>query len=417
MANISLQDPNFVYFDNYFYTINDSLQLLVKKTFDGETAFCYVLDIPVQSQVLSLDFDGIHFWSLEQGSSRVIIRKWKIVDLVCVQRSKFELISTASRTIIGNAFAVEHYTTELTSNEGSGQTQLSIQDGSKISNDLRIVVGPNSLGESEDKIVDSFTASTVTVKTPLVYSYNSGDLIRFYKSGYYFNDYDGNDPSKGSLYEIDLEDGSVISVNAGTQFKDVTSAVFGQVKDRDGNAVYDFNDDGLVNDTDLVLCVMFIKGTLMLFSDVNSPTHPVYGSMVLDLINGGSPEIVYDVTFGRDTSAVPDPNSNGSTIYMLKTGYDYQVAQFDKMVNSISVNSSPAILPADSSSVSSIRASVLDQYNRPFYLKIVYFDWNPKVGELSSLNATTDVEGIATVTYTAGDSVTDVTITATVHQS
>ena len=34
MANISLQDPNFVYVDNYFYTINDSLQLLVKKTFD-----------------------------------------------------------------------------------------------------------------------------------------------------------------------------------------------------------------------------------------------------------------------------------------------------------------------------------------------------------------------------------------------
>jgi len=416
MANISLQDPNFVYFDNYFYTINDSLQLLVKKTFDGETAFCYILDVPVSSQVLSLDYDGIYFWSLEQGSSRVIIRKWKIIDLVCVQMAKFEIISTASETISGSAFAVEHYTTKLSSNEGAGQTLLSIVDGSRLANDLRIVIGPNSLGQSEDKIVDSFTTSTVTVKTPLTYSYNSGDLIRFYKSGYYFNDFDGTDSSKGSLYEIDLESGSVISRNAGTQFKNVKAAVFGQVKDRDGNAVYDFNDDGIVNNNDLVSCIMFVKGTLMFFSNVDSPTHAIYGSMVLDLINGGSPETVYDLTLGRDTSAVPDPNSNGSTIYMLKTGYDYQVAQFDKMVNSISVISAPAILPADSLSTSYIRASVLDQYNRPFPNKIVYFELTGP-GSLSVGNATTDQDGIASINYIAGDSVGDATITATVHQS
>ena len=416
MANISLADPNFVYIDNYFYTIDDSLQILTKKTFDGETAFCFALDVPVASQVLSLDYDGIHFWSLEQGSSRIVIRKWKIEDLMCVQRSKFEIISTASETISGYAFAVEHYTTKLTSNEGAGQTLLSIADGSKLASDMRIVIGPNSLGQIEDKIVDSYTSTTVTIKTPLVYSYNSNDLVRFYKSGYYFNNFDGLDSSKGSLYEIDLESGSVISRNAGTQFKDVRSAVFGQVKNRDGDGVYDFNDDGVINSNDVVSCIVFIKGVLMLFSDVSSPTHDVYGSMVMDLLNGGSPETVYDLTLGRDTSAVPDLNTNGSTIYMLKAGYDYQVAQFDRMVNSISVTSAPAILPADNLSTSYIRASVLDQYNKPFSNKIVYFTLSGP-GSLSTGNATTDQYGIANINYVAGDSVGDATITATVHQS
>jgi len=366
--------------------------------------------------VLSLDYDGVHFWSLEQGSSRVIIRKWKITDLMCVQRSKFEIISTASETISGYAFAVEHYTIKLTANEGSGQTLLSIDDGSRLDGDVRIVIGPNSLGQSEDKIVDTYTASTVTIKTSLAYSYNQNDLIRFYKSGYYLNNYDGLDSDKGSLYEIDLESGSVISRNAGTQFKDVRSAVFGQVKSRDGGGVYDFNDDDVINSDDVVSCVMFIKGVLMLFSDVDSVTHEVYGSMVMDLLSGGSPTIVYDLTLGRDTSAVPDPNTNGSTIYMLKTGYDYQVAQFDRMVNSISVTSAPAILPADNLSTSSIRASVLDQYNKPFPNKIVYFELSGP-GSLSVGNATTNSYGIAEISYTAGGSVSDATITATVHQS
>lgn len=416
MANISLEDPNFVYVDNYFYTINDALQLLVKKTFNGEIAFCYALDVPVASQVLSLDYSGVYFWSLEQGSSRVVIRKWKIIDLMCVQRAKFEIITTASEIISGYAFAVEHYTTKLTSNEGAGQTLLSIEDGSRLANDLRIVVGPNSLGQSEDKIVDSFTSNTVTIKTPLVYSYNSNDLVKFYKNGYYFNDYDGLDSSKGSLYKIDLESGSVISRSGGTQFKDVKSAVFGQVKNKDGGGVYDFNDDGVINSSDVVSCVMFIKGTLMLFSDIDSSTNEVYGSMVMDLINGGSPETVYDLTLGRDISSIPALGGNGSTVYMLKTGYDYQVAQFDRMVNSISVTSAPAILPADSLSTSQIQASVLDQYNKPYPNKIVYFELSGP-GSLSVGNATTNSHGIASISYIAGGSVGDAIITATVHQS
>ncbi len=86
------------------------------------------------------------------------------------------------------------------------------------------------------------------------------------------------------------------------------------------------------------------------------------------------------------------------------------------MVNSISVTSAPAILPADNLSTSYIRASVLDQYNKPFSNKIVYFTLSGP-GSLSTGNATTDQYGIANINYVAGGSVGDATITATVHQS
>jgi len=416
MSNISLDDPNFVYVDNYFYTIDDSLQLLIKKTFDGEIAFCYALDVPVADQVVSLDYDGVYFWSLEHATSKVTIRKWKIEDLICVQESVFTIGSGPSQTIDGYAFAVEHYTTKLTSNEGSGQLTLSILDGSRLEEYLRIVIGPNSLGESEEKIVDSKTANSVTITEELVHSYNIGDLVRFYKSGYYFNNYDGLDSSRGSLYEIDLELGDVKSRNGGTQFKNVRSAVFGQVKDKDGNGVYDFNDTGSKN---VVSCIMFINSFTMYFSDIDSPTHSVYGASIMDLLYSGLPQVVYDLTLGCDTSASPDPNTNGSTIYMLKEDgneYNYQVSQFDRMVKSVSVTSAPAILPADSVSTSDIGAIVRDQYDKPYVGKLVSFNITAGAGSLSANNDSTDEYGVAYVVYIAGDSVGSTTITATVSQ-
>lgn len=416
MSNISLPDPNFVYYDNYFYTIDDALQLLIKKTFDGEVSFCYTLNVQVAARVESLDFDGIFFWSLERGTARVIIRKWKIVDLMCVQMAKFEIIGNASQTIDGYAFAVEHYTTELSGDEPAGQTVLSIDDVSNMLPDMHIFIGPNGSGQTEEKVIDTVGTLTVTVKTPLTYNYSSGDIVKFYKSGYYFNDYDGIDGSSGSLYEINLETGSTKSLNASTQFKGVKSATFGKVRDKNGDAVYDFNGDGVVNSSDVVSCLMFISGPLMCFSDVSLPTNPVYGTMMLDIISGQTVETVYDVTLGRDTSASPNPNENGSTIYLLKSGYDYEVSQFDIMVNSISVTSAPAILPADGLSTSKIRATVSNQYGQPIANKDVEFALVGD-GSLPVTVATTNQYGIAEVTYVAGLVVGDATITATVSQS
>ena len=416
MANINLDDPNFAYVDNYFYTINRTSQLLLKKTFDGEIAFCYTLDIPVESNVVSLVYDGVHFWSLEPGSARVIIRKWKIVDLVCVQYAKFEIITTSSRTISGSAFAVEYYTTKLTNSLGEGPTlglDLEIADGTRLRNDLRIYIGPNVLGQSEYKSVDSYTDTSVTIKDALAYSYDKDDLVRFYRSGYFFNDFDGISELSGSLIEIDLESGSVITTNPGSHFKDVKAAVFGQVKNRHGSGVYDFDDDDIIENEDAVLCLMYIKGPNMLFSDVTVSEKTLYGSM---LLFGQTSETVYDLTLGRDTAAQPDPNTNGSTIYMLKSGYDYQVAQFDRMVNSISVNAAPAILPADTVSSSSINAKVLDQYDKPYQGKTVTFTQTGP-GSLTSDHNITDQDGVATTGYIAGSTVGDATITATVQQT
>ena len=417
MANINLDDPNFAYVDGYFYTINKDSQLLLKKTFDGEIAFCYTLGIPVAYTVVSLIYDGVHFWSLEQGSGRIIIRKWKIENLVCVSKLKLEVIDTTSLTVVGNAFAVEHYTTKLKQNEGpSLGLVLEIDEVPRLKNDLCIYIGPNSLGESEYKIIDSFTATSITIKDILGNSYQAGDLVRFYRSGYFFNDFYANDSTTGSLMEVDLDTGSVESTHEGLHFQNVKAAVFGQVKNRDGGGTYNF-DDSADGSFDVVSCLMFIKGPNMFFSDVNSSEKTLYGSMVLF---GQTTEIVYDLTLGRDIVYPPDPNTNGSTIYMLKKSgsvYDYQVAQFDRMVNSISVNAAPAILPADSISTSSIEARVLDQYDNVYVQKNVAFIITSGPGSLSNDHAETNADGVATINYIAGAVVGDATIKATVQQT
>lgn len=429
MANISLDDPNFVYVNNYFYTIDDNLNLLLKKTFDGEIAFCYTLDTPVEGEVVSLDYDGVYFWSLERGTSRVVIRRWKIEDLICIHQRKYDIITTTSEIIDGYAFAVEHYATKLMASAGGGadgdpggSLTLQIEDASKLRNDLRIVVGPNTNGQSEEKIVDSFTTASapdeVTLKTQLIYTYSQNDLIRFYKDGYYFNNFDGISSSKGSLHKIDLES-ELREKTPGTQFQNVKAAAIGQVKNKDGDGTYDFDENGVINSDDVILCLVFIKGPLMFFSDISLSEHGVNGSM---LVFKQAPETVYDLTFGRNVEdpSPLDPINNGSTIYMLKkTGstYDYQVIQFDRMVNSISVSSAPAILPADGISSSYIKASVLDQYGKGYPYKQVYFTLSPNEGSLSTGSAQTNADGVAQVLYQSGLTVVDVTITATVHQN
>lgn len=403
MANISLEDPNFVYLDNYFYTIDDALQLLLKVCFDGTLAYCYTLDTPVSGQIQSLEYDGINFWSLERGTGRIIIRKWKLIGLVCTQQAKFEYITTVSETIDSYCFTLENYQTAFGANEVVGQTVLTLAAGGglRMESGVHVILGPNSSGQSEERIVDSASLDTVTLTVATDYGYAADDLIRYHKSGYFLNNYDGIDSSKGSLYKVDLLTGSVQHREPGVQFKDVESCTFGTIQNRSGGGVVDSTGDGNNNVID---AVMFIKGPLLFFVDIYSGTYSLFGSAVMDIMGGGSPDTIKDLTL------------DGSTIYMLKSGFDYQAAQFDIFVNSISVMSYPAILPADGFSTSAITASVLDQYNNPWNNKTVYFALTGG-GSLSLPSNITNSAGIAAITYTASSTVETITITSTVHQT
>lgn len=398
MANINISNPNFVYLDNFFYTMDKDSQLLLKVTFDGSTAFCYTLDVPLSYIVQSLDYDGYNFWSLEKGSDRIIIRRWTIDNLICRQRDKFEFVSTVSETIDSYSLAIEHYIVGFSGDEPSGQVILSVTDGNNMSSGDKLLLGPNMYGQKEYVSVDTSTGSSATLTTATVYGYEAGDSIRFYKNGYFCNNADGTDTTTGSLYKFDPYTGSVIKKEPGTQYKDVKSCVIGRVADRNGNPVLDYDGD---NVPDIFDALLFAKGSLLFIVDIyNSTSFRSIANMLLDI---NQTDVVYDLT------------TRGSVLYLLMSGYNYDVAQFDVMVMSVSVSSYPAVLPADGISTSLITATVLDQYNNPIASKIVKFTV-PK-GTLSAAQAITNDNGVASVTYTSSTDVGTVTITAEVSQN
>ena len=397
MANISITNPNFVYIDNFFYTLDEASQLLLKITFDGSIAFCFTLDVALTYEVQALNYDGYGFWSLERGSGKIIIRRWVIDNLICSQRSKFEFVSSVSETIDSYSLAIESYNVSFTGDEPSGQTTLSITNGTKMSSGDVLRLGPNMYGNTEYVTVDSASSSSVSLTSATVYGYKAGDSIIFYKYGYFLNNYNGTDASTGALYKFDLYTGSIVRREAGTQYKGVRSCVVGTVADRDGDAVIDYDGDGI---PDVFDALLFIKGNLVFITDIYSTSFRLISSMLLDI---DYTDTVYDLT------------TRGSVLYLLMSGYNYDVAQFDIMVMSVSVSAYPTVLPADGISTSLISSTVLDQYNNPIVSKVVKFTVNH--GTLSADHAITNDNGVATVTYTATTTVGTVTITAEVGQN
>jgi hypothetical protein len=266
-----------------------------------------------------------------------------------------------------------------------------------MSNGDKLLLGPNTNGDIEEVVVQSATSSSVTLTTATVHGYGAGDKIRYYKYGYFFNDYDGTDSSKGSLYKIDLYTGSVVRREAGTQFKSVKSCTVGTVADRNGNGVVDYDGNGV---NDVFDALLFVKGSLLFITDLYASTARLISNMLLDISTGTT---IYDLT------------NRGSVLYLLQSGYDYTVAQFDIMVRSVSVSAYPTIVPADGVSTSLITATVLDQYNNPVVSKIVNF--TVTLGSLSSSTGATNANGVATVTFISSTTVGTATITASVEQN
>ena len=395
MANIT-SNPNFTYIDNFMYTIDESLQMLLKVTFDSSIAFSYPLDVAISNEVVALSYDGYGFWSFEYSTNRVIMRRWLIDNMMCKQMNKFEVVGSASEIIDASSFGVESYEVKFTGDEPSGQTVLSIDDGSHMSPGDRLLLGPNSAGQSEYVIVDEAFATSVTTTTATLYGYAIDDKIRFYKYGYFINNAFNDDTSLGCLYKIDLYSGSVIAKHSGTQYKDVTSCHVCTIVDSRGDPVLDYNGDSVY---DLFKALIFVKGNLLFIADIYDTSFRVITSMILDI---------------NQTDTIHDITSRESIVYLLEDGYEYTVAQFDIVPMSLSLSGYPAILPADGISTSVITATVLDQYNRPIPNKIVTFQGSG--GSLSTSSAITDANGVATVIFTAPDHVGTTTISAEVRR-
>jgi hypothetical protein len=75
--NVRLRKKNIVAASGYYWMIDEDLDAIVTKTDDGTQAYSYPLDLTLTNEVVSLDYDGHNFWSLEQTTvTEVTIRRW-----------------------------------------------------------------------------------------------------------------------------------------------------------------------------------------------------------------------------------------------------------------------------------------------------------------------------------------------------
>jgi hypothetical protein len=413
--NIRLRKSNFTVVDGYFWMIDEDTDSIVVKTDDGTLAYSYPLDTTITYPVLSLEYDGYNIWTLQAtGTDKVTIRRWYINNYVGTLRDEFDLVPGASHKYDSNAFTVEHYHTDFSSDESAGQFTLSVSDSSEMDTGYTLVLGPNHLGQLEEVEVLSTGTGSVTLTSATTYEYRSGADISFYKKLWLFNNYDGTDNTTGALYAINAYTGSVISKTAGGAYKNVLASTFFDVPR------YVFDKTVPTTTTDpRYNSIVYVRGTNLLFLDPDDLSTN-YGSMTMDNIEDDQATNIdiYDLAIdGVNVYRLQDKATYyGNTESFSNSTYSYQLSSLNSFITSISLSADPAILPANGVNTSTVTATVKDQFNLPIQSRQVFFTDDDPVGSITS-SAVTDSDGIAQVAYVAGTSAREVRLTATAQQT
>lgn len=92
--NLRLKKRNFTVDEGYFYMFDPDQDSLLQKTDDGNTSFSYPFDTLLSNSVLSAEFDGVYFWSLEKSDavSWVTSTSYAVTDVVDRSTSVYECI-------------------------------------------------------------------------------------------------------------------------------------------------------------------------------------------------------------------------------------------------------------------------------------------------------------------------------------
>ena len=424
--NLKLKKRNFTVDQGYFYMFDESQDNLLQKTDDGNTSFSYPFDILMTQQVLSVEHDGVYFWSLEKGvdvaawadatdyvvldktkdggdvyeciqnhtssstdrpgvgenwedywsllaesviTVDMVIKRWKIENYVCKLQETFTIAGTiygtgAPHAYNSEAFSVEHYHTTLTSSVAVSGTTLYLNEYSDHAS-------MNFTTTSGDPLTlhlgpnSSGEEEDVQVNTTI-----SGgvDLVLGTQYAYASSDkvnYYTNIWMFNDYDGIDSSTGALYKFDAytGDYLTKYSSGAYKDVGAATFYKVDSFTEYGNID------TLVYIKGTNMLFVNTSQAgaTLPYYGSAVMDNIKKDEATVrpVYDL-------AMDDQNvyrlQQGATYYDTDNEwsyYSYQLSSLDSFVASISLAAYPAIIAANEVSTSEIIVIVVDQFLQP----------------------------------------------------
>jgi len=290
-----INSDNFSVKEGYFYTFDVDVDALVIEVDNGNYAYTYPLDTVLYKPVVSMEYDGINFWSLQplyldgddeqKPSTSMVIKRWRVENYICKLKQTFNFEANSSHKYNADAFTVEHYHTTLSKNASQGDTVLYLN---KYYNNIFLIegatlfIGPNALGKSEEVVVDSVLYGGVRLTSSLQHDYAQNTSILFHKHLFMFNNYNGSDETSGALYKFDSHSGFFKEKYGSGVYKDVKAATF--------TTIDIFKDVGEVD------ALLYLKGPSILFLDV-STINKTY-------VEGST----YDDEFTGTNGSLPDSN-------------------------------------------------------------------------------------------------------------
>lgn len=404
--NIRFFKPSIVIIEDGFYYIDETTDILYRKSSYGDVIFTFPLDTSLQSTaILSLSYDGHYFWTLQKSSIAysLVIKKWAIENFSLKLKKTLPLLATSEQYYDSTSFTVEYYETTLSKDitgatvDYCGDSSLFLSDFMfKLEYGMELTIGPNSEGKYDTVVVSNVLDSgEIELSFFPKYDFDEGTKVYFVRNIWLLNKYT-NKTSSGCLLKINL-------VNTTKQTK---------VLDNDylyATAITYYLQDNITY-------LVYTLNTIIKFVDIDTMEN--IKSMTID--NLQSNQITISKIYALQIQ-------NGS-IYRLQkettyygytetyTSYNYQLSPLRSFVDSVSVEAMPKILPANGINLSTIKVAVHDQYSEPKINSIVLVKDSDSVGYITVPTIYTNVNGVAITYYRAGTVPNNVLIMASATQ-
>jgi hypothetical protein len=441
--NIKSDTPGFCCDGQYFYIMKGSpTNMLIQKTSYGDPVMTYPFSHEIDlsgnkgGAFLSLQFDGINFWSLEKGDgtaydTQKILRRWRIENFMCVLKDSWLLVGTSGEKMSGKAFAIENYYNTITHASGPGtgtypghptwsyeeMVQLKYPHACffQVSDRFYIISESENIVE-EVQVGAIHDYSLVGTAAKIQNNFYEGDKVILRRDLYYFNNASPSVGDSGAAlywYAIPFMDVADPTVLQTPTFKAChESGIYNATL-----ASTFITASGLagINQGAYIGLIAYVRGQQLLFkrpnlaSSLNYPGPDVHGtwttgfdyvgrvnqefkenvaSMIMDTAiknDRVNLNAIYDL--GQSTDIVSCVTTNIyrlQTTYTYGTGtgmegtfvtgpYNYVVSVMQPMVTSIGLIAEPALVVANGYDKSYIWATVRDQYGAELLGKRVVF--------------------------------------------
>src|SRR6056297_2128419 len=118
--NIKFTKKHMTFIVGYFYMFDENTDMLLQKTDDGITAFSYPFDTLREFPMLSLEHDGINFWTMHTPEDGMLdIQRWRIDNYVCKLQNTLHL-AHPDHHFDSEACTIEHYHCTTSGSYNSG---------------------------------------------------------------------------------------------------------------------------------------------------------------------------------------------------------------------------------------------------------------------------------------------------------